>query len=59
MIHSFIHSLVTSETDATRVGLDAEGRPVDRETVVVDVVDVVDVVVDVVDVVDVVVDDCR
>ena len=46
MNDSFIHSLVTSETDATRVGLDAEGRPVDRETVVVDVVDVVDVVVD-------------
>jgi len=41
-----MHALVASETDATRVGPDAEGRPVDRETDVVDVVDVVFVVVD-------------
>ena len=40
-----IHSLVASETDATRVGPDAEGRPVDRETDVAFVVFVVFVVV--------------
>ncbi len=45
-IHALIHSLVASETDATRVGPDAKGRPVDRETDVVFVVDVAFVVVD-------------
>ena len=44
-MHSFIHALVASETDATRVGPDAEGRPVDRETDVAFVVDVVFVAV--------------
>lgn len=46
MILSFIHSLVASETDATRVGPDAEGRPVDRETDVAFVAFVAFVVVD-------------
>ena len=45
-IHSFFHALVASETDATRVGPDAEGRPVDRETDVVFVAFVAFVVVD-------------